>query len=97
MLDEDVTVAVLEGLAARHPEPVAVLGGAVLIRPRPDRIAVVGGVAPDGCAAAQAAGRIPDGAQWWLGLTSWGRLEMWGDIAAAAAWVGLQARLSGRW
>lgn len=91
MIDEDLTVAVLEDLMTRHPEPVVALRGAVLIRPRPDRIAVVGGLEVDVCAAAQRAGLIPEAAAWWLGLTTWGRLEMWGDMAAAAAWVHRQA------
>jgi hypothetical protein len=87
MIDEDETIALLEDLMIRHPEPVAPLGGAVLIRPRADRIAVVGGLDAAACVAAQHRGEIPDTAAWWLSLTTWGRLEMWGDVAAAGIWV----------
>lgn len=87
MIDEDETIALLERLMARHPEPVASLSGAVLIRPRADRIAVVGGLDLAACADAQRQGSMPEDAAWWLSLTTWGRLEMWGDVAAAGAWV----------
>lgn len=87
MLDEEDLSAVLEGLADRHPEAVVALAGAVLIRPKADRIVVIGGSTLPSCTTAQGLGRLPDDAAWWLSLTDWGRLEMWGDVHAADAWV----------
>lgn len=87
MLDEEDLSAVLEGLAARHPQAVQPLAGAVLIRPKADRVVVVGGASLSVCTAAQAAGSVPGEAAWWLSLTDWGRLEMWGDVHAADAWA----------
>lgn len=86
MIDEDMAVERLEALANRIAAPAAVVGDAVFVR-RDDRVLAVGLPDPAAALPALAAGGIPDDAKWWLSLTRWGRLEMWGDIAAAAAWV----------
>lgn len=71
MIDEDAAIAVLECLARRCPETEVAL---------PDG-AVFSRPKPDRVMVKAA------DAEWWLSLTTWGRLEMWGDIAAAGRWV----------
>lgn len=87
MIDEDAAIAVLEDLARRCPQAVMPLAGAVFVRPGADRVMVLGGLPSP---PADPAAVEPDRAGWWLSLTSWGRLEMWGDVAAAGRWVGQQ-------
>ncbi len=97
MIDEDMALSALEDLSRRLPDRLAALPGAVFVRPSEDRVMVVGPTRPPAPLEAYAEGRLPEGTPWWLSLTSWGRLEMWGDVAAAGAWLSGHCRRSGRW